>query len=251
MHFLSVTSRVALACVLTALGVASFAGCSSGSAGSSSGSSSSYASRLTCTLGTRSCRCSSQYTSTEPPYTECSASALPAAVCCATSGFPGSGSCECKQPDATANGNECFSWQVSGNSGRSCGCVTAAPAATGTISGVRPEPSGTCAPAGGDCCQSADGCYCYPSGVKCLASQTKVTSCKGRLQCEASATEVTSCSGPAPSGSSSGGSSSSSGGGSSSSSSGSHGGCSSDSDCHDKCKRCVLSTGQCVSKLSC
>jgi hypothetical protein len=39
--------------------------------------------------------------------------------------------------------------------------------------------------------------------------------------------------------------------GSSSSSGGSNGGCTSDSDCHDKCKRCVRSSGSCVSRLSC
>ncbi len=251
MHSFIIMSRVALACVLASVGMASLVGCSSsGSSSSTSGSPGSYKERLTCTLGTRSCKCTSQFAYDDPPYTDCSASALPSAVCCATSGFPGSGSCECTQPDATANGNKCFTWQVSGNSGRSCGCVGAPPAATGTISSVQPEPSGTCAPTGGDCCQSADGCYCYPSGVKCLTSQTKVTSCKGRPQCAASATEVTSCSGAAPSGSSSGGSSSS-GSGSSSSSSGSTGGCTADSDCHDKCKRCVRSTGQCVSKLTC
>ncbi len=40
-----------------------------------------------------------------------------------------------------------------------------------------------------------------------------------------------------------------SGGGSGSGGGG--GGCKSNSDCHDKCKRCVLSTGACVSRLSC
>jgi hypothetical protein len=29
------------------------------------------------------------------------------------------------------------------------------------------------------------------------------------------------------------------------------GGCTSDSDCHDRCKRCVRSSGSCVSRLSC
>lgn len=97
-------------------------------------------------------------------------------------------------------------------------------------------------------CGANDGTSCYAGngsfGSACGNDENNVTSCK-LADIKLTTDQRTTCAGlkfvaPPPSTSSS-----------SSSSSGGCTGCSSDSDCHDKCKRCDRTTCSCVSRISC
>ena len=130
-----------------------------------------------CTTAYEGCSCTN---STSPNDFECSEGAFPETVCCAQTGWPDSGTCQCKPATSTGcnNGEEDY---------ETCHCFKGA---TGHDAACTP-------PADGKCCENASGTSCTCGNINCSETAVEVSSCDGNKYadpCGYSGTEVTSCS---------------------------------------------------------
>jgi hypothetical protein len=166
--------------------------CSSGGGGNAP----TATSQLVCRTTYEGCRCSMASTSNPTPF-ECSSTALDGTLCCASSGYPSSGYCECTKP---TNAVQCWSYQTAGSPNRSCVCSKTPPATDAHTTDIRPATS--CSPSGSTfCCSDSSDCYCYGGTGACWATQTQVSSCSAKAgTCPSYETEVASCSGSGGSG---------------------------------------------------
>ena len=86
-----------IATLLFVAPLAAATGCSADGSSGSEDEQSSPHSVLVCKASSGGCECSSESRTTDPPSFECSTDALDGTTCCASSGYPGYGSCECKK----------------------------------------------------------------------------------------------------------------------------------------------------------
>lgn len=125
---------------------------------------------VSCKTDESSCACSIGVPGTAP----CSASTIASALCCASTGWPNEGTCECSAVTCIDDGVQCRCARGLGGPLTTCSGAICCQAASGDCYCRRA--------AGGQLakCDAADtpSAFCSPSaGTRCVGSSTKVDSC--------------------------------------------------------------------------
>lgn len=149
----------------------------SGSGGSASG--------ISCSVSSTGCECD---VSSNPNSFECSNSSITNGTCCASTGWPESGTCECNEPIA-----KCGLDSGDSDLGFTCRCDYTAPITDWDI------PKTSCPAGAGYCCTFSSSCACYEAGSGSCADigGIDVPDCNPDIfpaECSSTKLEVSSCS---------------------------------------------------------